>query len=69
MNPSAPAKVVSSVNLAAPPASLDISPMKVKVVEAYPNLRISRPIVITGAGDQRGRLFVASQTGLFYVIY
>ena len=52
-----------TINLAKPPADLNIAPMPIEVVEAYPNLRISRPIVLTGAGDNSGRLFVASQTG------
>lgn len=58
-----PAMVSATINLAEPPAELNTEPMPIKVVEAYPNLRISRPIVITGAGDGSGRLFVASQTG------
>lgn len=57
-----------TINLAKPPASLDTSPMPVRVVPAYPELRISRPIVITGAGDGSGRLFIASQTGEIYFI-
>ena len=57
-----------TINLADPPASLDVSPMPVEVVEAYPNLRIPRPVVITGAGDGSGRLFIASQFGKIYSI-
>lgn len=57
----------STINLADPPASLDTSPMPVEVTLAYPNLRINRPIVMTGAGDGSGRLFVASQTGEIYM--
>ncbi len=56
----------ATVDLANPPASVDTSPMPVRVVEAYPNLRIDRPVVLTGAGDGSGRLFVASQTGEIY---
>ena len=41
--------------------------MAIEVVPAYPNLRISRPVMITNAGDGSGRLFVASQTGEIYV--
>ncbi len=55
-----------TINLAHPPADLNTAPMDIHVVEAYPNLRISRPIVMTGAGDDSGRLFVASQTGEIY---
>jgi len=57
-----------TINLAQPPADLDVTPMPVDVVEAYPNLRIDRPIVMTGAGDQSGRLFIASQKGQIYWI-
>lgn len=62
-----PTGTMSTVNLAEPPSTLDTSPMPVEVVEAYPNLRISRPIVMTGAGDGSGRLYVASQTGEVFV--
>ncbi len=58
----------STINLAEPPASLNTSPMPVGVENAYPNLRVSRPIVLTGAGDASGRLFIASQTGEIYFI-
>lgn len=57
-----------TINLAEPPASLDTSPMPIAVEVAYPQLWISRPVVITGAGDGSGRLFVASQTGEIYFI-
>ncbi|TWU03844.1 PQQ-dependent sugar dehydrogenase [Neorhodopirellula pilleata] len=59
--------VSPTINLANPPESLNTSPMPIEVVRAYPNLNISRPIVITGAGDGSGRLFVASQTGEIFV--
>lgn len=57
-----------TVNLADPPESVNTSPMPVEVVEAYPNLRIERPIVVTGARDGSGRLFIASQYGKIYFI-
>lgn len=57
-----------TINLAEPPAGLNVTPMPVDVVEAYPNLRVDRPIVITGAGDQSGRLFIASQKGEIFWI-
>ncbi|TWU62939.1 Quinoprotein glucose dehydrogenase B precursor [Crateriforma conspicua] len=56
-----------TINLADPPSSLNTDPMPIQIVDAYPNLRISRPVVLTGAGDGSGRLFVASQTGEIYV--
>ena len=64
----ASAKAQQTINLANPPAGLDTSPLPVKVVEAYPNLRIERPIEVTGAGDGSGRLFIASQFGKIYFI-
>lgn len=58
----------ATVDLSKPPASVDTSPMPVKMVLAYPNLRVERPIVITGAGDQSGRLFIAGQKGQIFFI-
>ena len=55
-----------TVDLANPPEGVDTTAMPVAVVEAYPELRINRPVVLTGAGDQSGRIFVASQTGEIY---
>ena len=57
-----------TINLAKPPAGLNTQPMPVRVVEAYPNLRIERPVAITGAGDGSGRLYIASQLGQIYWI-
>ncbi|MGB0761837.1 MAG: PQQ-dependent sugar dehydrogenase, partial [Rubripirellula sp.] len=58
----------STVNLAEPPSTLDNKPMPVKVVDAYPRLRVDRPIVLTGAGDGSGRLFIAGQRGKVFFI-
>ncbi len=58
----------STINLAKPPESLNTSPMPIKVVNAYPNLRVDRPIVLTGAGDGSGRLFIAGQKGKVFFI-
>ncbi len=55
-----------TINLAEPPSGLDVSPLKLKVVEAFPNLRISRPILITQTGDGTPDLIVGSQTGQIY---
>ena len=57
-----------TIDLSKPPAELVATPMPLQVVEAYPNLRIERPIVITGARDGSGRLFIASQYGQIYSI-
>ena len=40
--------------------------LNVGIEPAFPNLRIARPIVVTHAGDQSGRIFVASQLGTIY---
>jgi quinoprotein glucose dehydrogenase len=58
----------TTINLAEPPEGLDTSPLPIKVEVAYPQLRIDRPIVVSGAGDGSGRLFVASQQGKIYFI-
>ncbi|MFL2869850.1 MAG: PQQ-dependent sugar dehydrogenase [Pirellulaceae bacterium] len=39
---------------------------KVEIVQAFPELRIARPIVVTHANDGSNRLFVASQPGKIY---
>ncbi len=57
-----------TINLAQPPAELDVTPLSVEVVEAYPQLRIERPVVLTGAGDGSKRLFIGSQFGQIYWI-
>ena len=64
-------------------SQVDQTPLKtVKVVEAFPNLQWPdeatgadegkpkelRPIVVTGAGDGSGRLFIATQPGRIHVI-
>lgn len=47
---------------------LETKRMPAYVETAYPNLRISRPIVICDAGDESNRLFIASQHGTIYVL-
>ncbi len=43
-------------------------PLPPLVVEpAFPNLKFSRPVVLTHAGDDSGRLFVCDQPGIVYV--
>ncbi len=43
-------------------------PSGLEVVKAFPKLRFNRPILVTGAGDGSGRLFVPSQLGTIYVM-
>ena len=42
---------------------VDESPAPVKVVRAFPNLKITRPTVFTTAQDGTNRLFVVTQQG------
>ncbi|MGI9470069.1 MAG: PQQ-dependent sugar dehydrogenase [Rubripirellula sp.] len=58
----------TTINLAVPPESLDTSAMPVQVVDAFPRLRVDRPIVLTGAGDGSGRLFIAGQRGKIFFV-
>ncbi len=44
------------------------TPSGLEVVKAFPKLRFNRPILVTGAGDGSGRLFVPSQLGTIYVM-
>ncbi|MCA9225763.1 MAG: PQQ-dependent sugar dehydrogenase [Planctomycetales bacterium] len=46
---------------------VDSSPLPLKATDAFPKLRIERPIVVTHAGDGSNRLFVASQLGKIHV--
>ncbi|MGC3969297.1 MAG: PQQ-dependent sugar dehydrogenase [Pirellulales bacterium] len=55
----------------ATPADVDRSPLaEVKIAPAFEKLEeeVTRPIVITHAGDGSGRLFVASQLGNIYAL-
>lgn len=68
VTPTLPGQQPKTIDLSQPPASLDTSPLPVTVELAYPNLRVERPIVLTGAGDDSGRLFIAGQKGQIYFI-
>ncbi len=48
-------------------AEVDVRPLAVGVEEAFPALRINRPVLVTNAGDESGRLFVADQHGVIHV--
>ncbi len=58
----------ATINLAMPPASLDVSPFPVKVVESVSEFAHRTTVVISGAGDGSNRLFVGSQFGQIYWI-
>ncbi|QDV51679.1 PQQ-dependent sugar dehydrogenase [Gimesia fumaroli] len=47
---------------------VDTSPAPVKIVKVFPYLKIDRPIVITHAGDNSDRLFIASQKGKIFIV-
>jgi quinoprotein glucose dehydrogenase len=44
------------------------TPLPVKAVRAFPELKFRRPIVVTHAGDGTNRLFVAEQQGVIRVL-
>ena len=47
--------------------AVDETPLPIKVVRAFPNLKIRRPTVITHAPDGSDRLFVVTQQGVISV--
>jgi glucose/arabinose dehydrogenase len=48
-------------------SEVDTSPSGIGVEEAFPNLRIPRPVVVTHAGDGTRRIFVGEQFGRIHV--
>ena len=42
---------------------VDTSPLPIKTVRAFPNLKPRRPVAITHAGDGSNRLFIVSEFG------
>src|SRR5262245_4779314 len=47
---------------------VDTSPLPLKTVRAFPNLKPRRPVAITPAGDGTNRLFIVSEFGQLLVI-
>jgi glucose/arabinose dehydrogenase len=47
---------------------VDTSPLPLKTVRAFPNLKPRRPVAITHAGDGTNRLFIVSEYGQLLVI-
>src|SRR5688572_13328139 len=47
---------------------VDTSPLPLKTVRAFPNLKPRRPVHITHAGDGTNRLFIVSEYGQILVI-
>ncbi len=54
-------------NLRLGAAEIDVRPLPIRVANAFPNIRVRRPVVVTHAGDGSGRLFVGSQYGTIHV--
>ncbi|HEX4130807.1 MAG TPA: PQQ-dependent sugar dehydrogenase [Pirellulales bacterium] len=51
------------------PTDVDTAPLgTVAIRQAWPEIEIPRPIVLTHAGDHSGRVFVASQYGRVYIL-
>lgn len=55
-------------DLSAVGQQVDTSPLPVKTVRAYPNLRPRRPVGITHANDGSGRLFIVSEYGQLLIL-
>jgi hypothetical protein len=47
---------------------VDTSPLPIKTVRAFPNLKPRRPVAITGAADGKNRLFICSEFGQLLII-
>src|SRR5262245_36302158 len=60
---------LSAITAPAPAADgVDTSPLPIKTVRAYPNLKPRRPVAITHAGDGTNRLFVLSEFGQILIL-
>lgn len=59
---------LTSLSLAQdPPQPMPDTPLAVKAVRAFPELKFSRPVLLTNAGDGSNRIFVAQQQGKIFV--
>ena len=56
----------AEVNVPAPPAGVDESPLSVKAVRAFEFLTFDRPVLLTHAGDGTDRVFVVGQKGKIF---
>jgi glucose/arabinose dehydrogenase len=66
--PDMKAGMLRAIDLAGIPAvELDENPLDVRIERAFPNLDFNRPMLLTHAGDGRGRVFVASELGKIFV--
>lgn len=59
--------VVSQLRAADPPQPMADTPLDIKAVRAFPELKFSRPVLLTNAGDGSNRIFVVQQQGKIFV--
>ncbi len=57
----------ASTQAADPPQPMPDTPLAVKAVRAFPELKFRRPVLLTNAGDGTNRIFVCSQPGKIFV--
>ncbi len=50
-----------------PPQPMPDTPLAIKAVRAFPELKFRRPVLLTHAGDGSNRMFVCSQPGKIFV--
>jgi quinoprotein glucose dehydrogenase len=48
--------------------TVDVRPLPLRTVRAYPQVRLRRPVCITHAGDGSGRLFVVDEYGQVFIL-
>ena len=59
---------LTAVSLAQdPPQPMPDTPLAIKAVRAFPELKFRRPVLLTNAGDGTNRIFVCSQPGKIFV--
>ena len=58
---------VASSPAADPPQPMPDTPLDIKAVRAFPELKFRRPVLLTNAGDGSNRIFVGSQPGKIFV--
>ena len=58
---------VASSQAADPSQPMPDTPLAVKAVRAFPELKFRRPVLLTNAGDGSNRIFVGSQPGKIFV--
>lgn len=59
--------VVGLLPAADPPQPMLDTPLAIKAVRAFPELKFRRPVFLTNAGDGTNRIFVGQQTGKIFV--